>query len=370
MALSITNADGVRVSLLNDDFTSSHNNHHSSHASMPAAHSSPTWPSSLPHNHYYPVLHSPPPPQPPPLQQPQTPLPLPTPTTELCHDPAAAPTMPSPTTPLFGQMLDAKNAKKKRFVCSYDGCNRAFGSSGHLNRHEKTVHMKEKPFECPLPDCQARFSRNDNRWQHYRTHFAPRRSFKSAGQAALSSPDDALSLHDSPALSASSSSASSMHDLPHEYLIATPLAAASSIAERRTKRKSSAPALPSTSVAAVGASYSSSIAAPPLIQQRPRSQSHAVTPTWRAAASNTVMSPALSDHSASATSPSFMASPHPSPALSDVEEDARTLLSLYDGYTNGHNIVAPAGTPSSATSPLRRPQQPGDVLQHDTLVQH
>jgi uncharacterized Zn-finger protein len=57
-------------------------------------------------------------------------------------------------------------------------------SRGHVHRHEKCVHAREKPFECPFPDCFARFSRNDNRWQHYRTHFAPRRTVNTNGSQA------------------------------------------------------------------------------------------------------------------------------------------------------------------------------------------
>ncbi|KAI8820221.1 uncharacterized protein EV422DRAFT_597228 [Fimicolochytrium jonesii] len=48
-------------------------------------------------------------------------------------------------------------------------CKKGFTTSGHVARHMR-IHTGVKPYPCLLPDCQARFSRQDNMMQHYRTH--------------------------------------------------------------------------------------------------------------------------------------------------------------------------------------------------------
>ncbi|KAM9917937.1 hypothetical protein OXX80_013109 [Metschnikowia pulcherrima] len=48
-------------------------------------------------------------------------------------------------------------------------CGRAFTTSGHLARHNR-IHTGERNHKCPFPGCSARFSRQDNCTQHYRTH--------------------------------------------------------------------------------------------------------------------------------------------------------------------------------------------------------
>ncbi|KAK6525333.1 transcriptional repressor [Orbilia ellipsospora] len=53
-----------------------------------------------------------------------------------------------------------------RYICH---CKKSFSTSGHLSRHKK-IHTGEKKFLCPRPDCGARFSRNDNCVQHFKTH--------------------------------------------------------------------------------------------------------------------------------------------------------------------------------------------------------
>ncbi|KAJ3039801.1 transcriptional repressor [Rhizophlyctis rosea] len=60
-----------------------------------------------------------------------------------------------------------KACPKKRHYC--DECEKSFTTSGHLARH-KRIHSGIKPFDCPLPECDSRFSRQDNMMQHYRTH--------------------------------------------------------------------------------------------------------------------------------------------------------------------------------------------------------
>ena len=40
---------------------------------------------------------------------------------------------------------------------------------GHLRRHTK-AHTGVKPYQCPIPGCTSKFSRQDNMVQHYRVH--------------------------------------------------------------------------------------------------------------------------------------------------------------------------------------------------------
>lgn len=60
---------------------------------------------------------------------------------------------------------------QKKYVCGH--CQRSFTTSGHLARHTR-IHTGEKNYECPHADCNARFSRQDNCMQHYRTHLGGR----------------------------------------------------------------------------------------------------------------------------------------------------------------------------------------------------
>ncbi|KAF2461777.1 hypothetical protein BDY21DRAFT_375741 [Lineolata rhizophorae] len=70
-------------------------------------------------------------------------------------------------------------------------CLQTFGRPEHLKRHEASTHAKERPFKCPVPGCgvvklggrdhkpdggrggrghEKKFTRTDNRTQHYVTH--------------------------------------------------------------------------------------------------------------------------------------------------------------------------------------------------------
>ncbi|GMG39880.1 unnamed protein product [Ambrosiozyma monospora] len=48
-------------------------------------------------------------------------------------------------------------------------CGKSFTTSGHLARHNR-IHTGVKNHICPFEGCGARFSRQDNCMQHYKTH--------------------------------------------------------------------------------------------------------------------------------------------------------------------------------------------------------
>lgn len=53
---------------------------------------------------------------------------------------------------------------KRKHVCTWDGCGKGFTTSGHLARHHR-IHTGEKRYECLMPGCVSRFSRQDNMLQ-------------------------------------------------------------------------------------------------------------------------------------------------------------------------------------------------------------
>lgn len=55
----------------------------------------------------------------------------------------------------------------RRYRCKT--CARSFTTSGHLARHTR-IHTGERKYVCPHEDCKARFSRQDNCMQHFKTH--------------------------------------------------------------------------------------------------------------------------------------------------------------------------------------------------------
>ncbi|ANZ76515.1 BA75_03563T0 [Komagataella pastoris] len=59
------------------------------------------------------------------------------------------------------------NTAIRKYKCKI--CERSFTTSGHLARHTR-IHTGEKKHECPFEGCSARFSRQDNCMQHYKTH--------------------------------------------------------------------------------------------------------------------------------------------------------------------------------------------------------
>lgn len=68
-----------------------------------------------------------------------------------------------------GPILSASmiSTSRRKHACTV--CGRCFTTSGHLARHNRT-HTGERKHVCPYPSCEARFARQDNCMQHYKTH--------------------------------------------------------------------------------------------------------------------------------------------------------------------------------------------------------
>lgn len=56
---------------------------------------------------------------------------------------------------------------KRRYKCTFDGCEKTFSTSGHVARHER-VHKQQGDFCCEYQGCHARFSRPDNKNTHHK----------------------------------------------------------------------------------------------------------------------------------------------------------------------------------------------------------
>lgn len=61
----------------------------------------------------------------------------------------------------------SSSVTKRKHACKT--CGRLFTTLGHLARHNRT-HTGERKHMCPWPQCEARFARQDNCMQHYKTH--------------------------------------------------------------------------------------------------------------------------------------------------------------------------------------------------------
>ena len=71
----------------------------------------------------------------------------------------------SPASPPEADDVTVKKTVRK-YTCH---CAKSFTTSGHLARHSR-IHTGEKNYECRWEGCGARFSRQDNCMQHFRTH--------------------------------------------------------------------------------------------------------------------------------------------------------------------------------------------------------
>jgi len=77
-----------------------------------------------------------------------------------------ATTVSTPPSPKTSASNPAIKRSTRRYACH---CGKSFTTSGHLARHTR-IHTGEKNYVCPEAGCAARFSRQDNCMQHFRTH--------------------------------------------------------------------------------------------------------------------------------------------------------------------------------------------------------
>lgn len=67
-----------------------------------------------------------------------------------------------------------KPAAKKVHVCHYQGCDKVYGKTSHLQAHLRW-HTGERPFVCNWLFCGKRFTRSDELQRHLRTHTGEKR---------------------------------------------------------------------------------------------------------------------------------------------------------------------------------------------------
>ncbi|EDK40076.2 hypothetical protein PGUG_04174 [Meyerozyma guilliermondii ATCC 6260] len=79
---------------------------------------------------------------------------------------AAAPPVTKRTTKTQVVARDVGVTSRKH-ICKW--CHRSFTTSGHLARHNR-IHTGERKHNCPWPSCDAKFARQDNCMQHYKSH--------------------------------------------------------------------------------------------------------------------------------------------------------------------------------------------------------
>ncbi|TFK55561.1 hypothetical protein OE88DRAFT_633455 [Heliocybe sulcata] len=59
---------------------------------------------------------------------------------------------------------------KKTLMCGVDGCTKTFTRTAEVQRHEKNVHLRIRPFRCEWEGCGARFSAKTSLDNHMNTH--------------------------------------------------------------------------------------------------------------------------------------------------------------------------------------------------------
>ncbi|RPA99352.1 hypothetical protein L873DRAFT_920668 [Choiromyces venosus 120613-1] len=95
-----------------------------------------------------------------------------------------APLSSAPPSPKSARAAANPSLKRtsRRYTCH---CGKSFTTSGHLARHTR-IHTGEKNYICPEAGCGARFSRQDNCMQHYRTHQSGSASKRAARKRRMS----------------------------------------------------------------------------------------------------------------------------------------------------------------------------------------
>jgi len=82
-------------------------------------------------------------------------------------------------------------SEKRKYVCEYEGCGKAFKESGNLKKH-KRVHTDEKPYVCDFEDCGKAFAASGNLVTHKHFHTNERPyvcDFEDCGKAFTQSTD-------------------------------------------------------------------------------------------------------------------------------------------------------------------------------------
>ncbi|KAI5839855.1 hypothetical protein DFP73DRAFT_560541 [Morchella snyderi] len=93
-----------------------------------------------------------------------------------------------PPSPKSGAPNPVVKRSARRYTCQ---CGKSFTTSGHLARHTR-IHTGEKNYVCPEDGCGARFSRQDNCMQHYRTHQSGSATKRAARKRRMSAEDVVL----------------------------------------------------------------------------------------------------------------------------------------------------------------------------------
>lgn len=60
-------------------------------------------------------------------------------------------------------------SRPKKYLCSHDGCDKAYNRPALLRQHERT-HTNERPFVCPFEGCDKSFFRNSHLKVHQHSH--------------------------------------------------------------------------------------------------------------------------------------------------------------------------------------------------------
>ncbi|KAK4702993.1 hypothetical protein P7C70_g3226, partial [Phenoliferia sp. Uapishka_3] len=74
-----------------------------------------------------------------------------------------------PTKILSKRCFPPKDADRRRFYCTYQGCSKSFGRPSARETHSRT-HTGAKPFTCPVPTCGRNFSVFSNLKRHMIVH--------------------------------------------------------------------------------------------------------------------------------------------------------------------------------------------------------